>query len=77
MVEVVDGYGAFTVEGRPATAVLEADPYGLILSYGRKVKEVAQTRCAARDAARLQEAAPQDRPVDGELDYDREQAPAP
>jgi hypothetical protein len=77
MVEVVDGYGAFTVEGRPATAVLEADPYGLILSYGRKVKEVAQTRCAARDAARLREAAPQDRPVDGTLDYDREKTPAP
>nr|MBO84168.1 hypothetical protein [Deltaproteobacteria bacterium] len=46
LIDVVDGRGRFSVEGRQADVELEADPYGLILSYGRKVKKVDTTTCA-------------------------------
>lgn len=46
LIDVIDGRGRFSVEGREADVELEADPYGLILSFGRKVSKVDQTTCA-------------------------------
>ena len=52
MIDVIDGRGRFSVEGRKADVELEADPYGLILSYGRKVTKVDQTTCAKENGNR-------------------------
>jgi hypothetical protein len=75
MIDVVDGRGRFAVEGREADVELEADPYGLILSYGRKVKKVDQTTCAAENGNRwgtsLNGGALERTDNGGELDYDR------
>ncbi len=73
MIDVVDGRGRFSVEGRAADVELEADPYGLILSYGRKVKKVDETTCAREGGNRwsLPADGTIDRDADPDVDYDR------
>lgn len=46
-VPVVDGQGAFKVDGRQGKVKVEIDPDGLLVLYGRDVKVVSETpRCA-------------------------------
>ena len=71
---MVDGRGRFSVEGRAADVELEADPYGLILSYGREVEKVDETTCAREKGDRwgaALEAGAIESPDDGEIEYDR------
>lgn len=74
LIDVVDGRGRFSVDGRGADTKLEADPFGLILSYGRDVKKVDQTTCAAENGDRWGTSisgGPLERDADPEVDYDR------
>lgn len=74
MIDVIDGRGRFSVEGRAADVELEADPYGLILSYGRKVKKVDETICAKENGNRWGSSLSGDfQKTDdgGEIEYDR------
>jgi len=74
MIMVEDGRGRFAVEGRSEDVKIEADPYGLILSYGRKVKKVDQTTCAKEGGDRWNlpsDAGALQRDADPEIDYDR------
>ena len=74
MIMVEDGRGRFAVEGRAEDVELQADPYGLILSYGRKVQKVDQTTCAKEGGDRWN--IPTDsgvlkRDADPDIEYDR------
>ena len=74
MIMVEDGRGRFAVEGRSEDVELEADPYGLILSYGRKVKKVDQTTYAKEGGDRWSipsDAGTLQRDADPDVDYDR------
>ncbi len=74
LIDVVDGRGRFSVEGREADVALEADPYGLILSYGRRVKKVDETTCAKEKGDRWGAALSGtliQTDDGGEIDYDR------
>ena len=51
LVDVDNGYGTFEVPGRSADAEVVVDPDGLLVLYGRKVKNVRgtkPTRCETR-----------------------------
>jgi hypothetical protein len=57
MRDVVHGKGFFEVPARDADAQVELDPYGMILSAGRTVKEVKDLTCEdifEADAATLE-----------------------
>jgi hypothetical protein len=74
LIDVVDGRGRFSVEGREADVELEADPYGLILSYGRSVTKVDETTCAKEKGDRWGAAvsgAILKTDDGGDIDYDR------
>jgi len=75
MIDVVDGRGRFSIEGRREDVKLEADPYGLILSYGRKEKKVDQTTCAKENGNRwgasLNAGGLEHTDDGGEIEYDR------
>jgi hypothetical protein len=75
MIDVIDGRGRFSIEGREKDVSIEADPYGLILSYGRKVKKVDETTCAKENGDRwgssLEAGEIQQTEDEGEIDYDR------
>ncbi len=73
MVTVVDGRGTFKVKARPETAIVETDPYGLIVAWSRKSSPVKQLDCTPAHEGELDSAAPRQR-SDGGLDYDRDGA---
>jgi hypothetical protein len=76
MITVVDGRGQFKVKGRPETAIVETDPYGLIIAWSRKSSPVKQLDCTpahAEDFGQTDEANKR-RTREAELDYDREGA---
>lgn len=72
MVTVVDGRGVFKVKGRPATSVVEPDPYGLIVSWSRKSSPVRELDCTTDHSAVLEDQAPKDRSGDQDINYERE-----
>jgi len=48
LVDVDDGAGRFTVQGRAADAEVRIDPLGLVLAYTRDVHKVREGRCETR-----------------------------